>query len=92
MKLWQLRVSERQTLHMILAVCLIGVLSAFVVVFVRRQSPAPPMARYPLARWISPRATEAHDWRIRIAELDDPSLMSLPHPRAFSAALWQRQA
>lgn len=90
MKLSRWRLSERQTLHFIMVVCLIGVIGAFVPVVLRRHVPPLRPVRYPLVRWISPRVADTgRELRSLIVELDDPSLMSLPHPQAFSAPLWR---
>jgi len=90
MKLSRLRVSERQALHFIMAACVTGFVCTFLIVFLRRQATPTKTAKRPLVRWISPRI--GSDLRPFVAELDDPSLMSLPSPRAFSAALWRQQA
>ncbi|MBM3860089.1 MAG: energy transducer TonB [Verrucomicrobia bacterium] len=92
MKLPRFRVSERQVLHFIMVSCIIGFAVAFLMVFQRRHVMQTDIPKRPFVRWISPRLTESRDdLRTIVAELDDPSLMSLPSPRAFSAALWQHQ-
>jgi len=93
MKLSRFRVSERQALQLVMIACAVGVASAFLVVFLRRQVRRMDLPRRAPIRWISPRTLDRrNDPRAVIAELEDPSLMSLPHPRAFSATWWQRHA
>jgi hypothetical protein len=93
MRLSRFRVSERQALHFIMVACIIGFVSAFLIAFLRRQTARPAAPKHPLIRWISPRTINTgNSLRSLVAELDDPSLMSLPNPRSFSAALWQHQA
>jgi len=93
MTLSRFRVSERQALHFIMAACVIGFVCAFLVVFLRRQATRTDTTKQTVVRWISPRAISAgNDLHHLVAELDDPSLMSLPDPRAFSGTLWRHQA
>jgi hypothetical protein len=92
MTLSRFRVSERQSLHFIMVACVIGLASTFLIVFLRRQTARTEPAKQPLIRWMSPRTSAAgKEIRSLIAELDDPSLMSLPDSHAFSRRLWQRQ-
>ncbi len=92
MTLSRFRVSERQALHFIMVACVIGFASTFLIVFLRRHTPRADTAQRPIVRWISPRAVSSvKDVRYLVAELEDPSLMSLPDPHAFSGALWRHQ-
>jgi len=76
-----------------MAACVLGFVCTFLIVFLRRQSTPADAPKLPLVRWISPRTLNAsNNLRPLVAELDDPSLMSLPSTRAFSAALWRQQA
>ena len=92
MTLSRFRLSERQVMHFIMVLCLIGSVSAFLVVFLRKQPVPTETAKRPIVRWISSEThTGASDMRQRVANMEDPSLMSLPNVEAFSRALWDRQ-
>jgi hypothetical protein len=92
MSLSRFRLSERQVLHFIMVVCLIGSVSAFLVVFLRSQPVRTETPKRPIVRWISSEThSDASDIRQRVANMEDPSLMSLPNVEAFSRALWNRQ-
>lgn len=52
---------------------------------------APP--RHEPVRWIKPgRDHTSIGLRQQIIELNDPSLLALPHPRGFSSSMWQQTA
>jgi len=86
------RLSERQVLHFIMLTCFIGFISAFVVVFLHKRGRHVEPTKHPIVRWLSPRVTaDGQDVRYLIANLEDPSLMSLPSVHAFSKSFWQRR-
>ena len=93
MTLSRFRVSERQALHLIMVVSFAGFVAAIVVAVVRHHPPPAVVVKPPAVRWISPQLINSgNDIRHLVADLDDPSLMSLPDVRAFSQALWRHGA
>ena len=93
MTLSRFRVSERQALHLIMLICFIGFVGAALAVIVHHRPATSEIVTPPTIRWLPPKTGGAGiELRHIVADMDDPSLLSLPDPRAYSHALWQHQA
>ena len=86
------RISERQVLLVIMGALLLAYIGAILVVTFRQKGQRPDLSQPPRVRWMEPQVDHsANDIRYVIADLLDPSLMSLPSPHGFSLPTWQRQ-
>jgi len=87
------RLSERHILLFILVGAILGYGGAMLLLRLRKNVRRAAAYHQPMVRWMSPdpdgKVKEIH---YVIADLLDPSLMSLPSAHGFSRQLWQRQA
>ena len=87
------RVTERQVLLLLLVASFIGFGGAFLVAGFRQHGERLERTGEPRVRWMPPREpTVITPTEYLVAEYFDPSLMSLPNTRGFSARMWQRSA
>ena len=89
----RVRSSERHILIWIMVVFLLAYGISFVITYTRQRVPRTDTIRRPVIHWMAPvtpvRRTEPH---YAVAEMFDPSLLSLPNQRGFSGALWQHES
>src|SRR5947207_2763304 len=79
------RITERQVLLLIMAASILAYIAAIFVVTYRQKGQQPDLSRPARVRWMNPQAAQrAPDIRYIIADLLDPSLMSLPNAHGFS--------
>jgi hypothetical protein len=88
----QARRAERQVLLLILLGFVLAYAGALLAVALHKKAERADMIKRPLVHWM-PSATTARaaDPHYLIADLMDPSLLSLPNTHGFSHELWQRQ-
>jgi hypothetical protein len=93
MVLTRLRMSERQIMALIMIACFVAFAGAFFYVGMRRKTQTPDFPQQPVVRWM-PQSTASSESKIEyvLADLLDPSLMTLPSMHGFSQPLWQREA
>jgi TonB family protein len=93
MVLTKFRMTERQVMALIMVACFIAFGGAFLYVGMHKREEPAEFGKPPVVRWM-PQQTgpTADSIEYVIADLLDPSLMSLPNRHGFSLALWQRQA
>src|SRR5438552_2890923 len=86
------RITERQVLLLIMAASILAYIAAIFVVTYRQKGQQPDLSRPARVRWMNPQAAQrAPDIRYIIADLLDPSLMSLPNAHGFSRRSWEQQ-
>ncbi len=92
MAIARFRITERQVLLLIMAASILAYFGAILVVIFRKKGQQPDLTRAPRVRWMPPQDVKgAADMRYVIADLLDPSLMSLPNAHGFSRLTWERQ-
>ena len=86
------RMTERQVLLLIMAACFLAYAGAFLLLGIQRQPKQTDFTGTPVAHWM-PQSTPQQAQAIEyvVADLLDPSLMSLPSAHGFSRELWARQ-
>jgi hypothetical protein len=86
------RMTERQLLLLIMGVSLLAYVAAFLIVGLRQKPRQQEFAKGPVARWMPQETSpQAQSFEYVIADLLDPSLMSLPNAHGFSRELWERR-
>lgn len=87
------RMTERQVLLLIMGACLAAYAAAFLFLGLRRKPEPADSAERSVAYWMPPQ-TQSEPQKIEyvVADLLDPSLMSLPSIHGFSRQLWERQS
>lgn len=89
----RLRLTERQILHLIMFACFAGFAGALLLASFRQRAARADLVKRPVVNWTPPRPNDpSRQLQYRLADLQDPSLMSLPNPHGFSEPLWQRIA
>src|SRR2546422_11418627 len=92
MAVLRFRVTERHILLFILGAALVGYGGAVLFINIRKKVERAEPLRKPIVRWMPPeRAAQAEEIHYVIADLLDPSLMSLPSTRGLSRSMWQRK-
>ena len=92
MAVLRFRVTERHILLFILGAALVGYGGAVLFINFRKRAGDVEVVRKQIVHWMPPQPTsQANDIRYIVAELLDPSLMSLPNIRGFSRSMWLRQ-
>lgn len=93
MVLTKFRMTERQVMALIMIACFIAFGGAFLYVGMHKREETAEFGKAPVVRWMPQETAQSADnIQYVIADLLDPSLMSLPNSHGFSLALWQRQA
>ncbi len=93
MVLTKFRMTERQVMALIMIACFIAFAGAFLYVGVRKREQQTEFGRPPVVRWMPQETAQSADnIEYVVADLLDPSLMSLPSRHGFSLPLWRRQA
>ena len=89
----KLRMTERQVLLLIMGACLAAYAGAFLFVAVRRKPQQTDSTARSVGYWM-PQQPQPQAQKIEyvVADLLDPSLMSLPSVHGFSRQLWERQS
>lgn len=86
------RVTERHILLFILFAAILGYGGAVLFINVRKKVTRADAFRKPIVRWMPPQPTQpGQEIHYAIADLLDPSLMSVPNAHGFSHSMWQRQ-
>ena len=92
MTVTRFRITERQVLLLIMGASIIAYVGAILVVTFRQKGRPPDLSRPPRVRWMPPQSGKGPvDIRYVVADLLDPSLMSLPSPHGFSLLTWEHQ-
>ncbi len=93
MVLTRFRMSERQIMALIMIACFVAFAGAFFYVGMRKKEQTPDFPQQPVVR-LMPQPTPSSASRIEyiLADLLDPSLMTLPSAHGFSQSLWRREA
>lgn len=92
MPLSRLHLTERQVLHLIMFVCFVGFAGALLVASLRQHVPRADTVIRPVVHWIPPQTDDpSRKLQYLLADLQDPSLMSLPSPHGFSDSLWKNK-
>ena len=85
--------SERQIMALIMVACFVAFAGAFMYVGMRKKAQAPDFPQQPVVRYMpQPTASSVSKIEYVLADLLDPSLMTLPSAHGFSQSLWQRRA
>jgi hypothetical protein len=93
MALARLRITERQALMLIMAASLVAYAGAFFLASIRKRGQPVEVRSQARVRWMPEQPQSARpDYHYVIADMFDPSLMSLPSGHGFSAPLWARTA
>jgi len=93
MGLTKFHMTERQVMALIMIACFIAFGGAFLYVGLHEREEPAEFAKPPVVRWLPQEtAPGADSIDYVMADLMDPSLMSLPNPHGFSLPLWRRQA
>jgi TonB family protein len=92
MAIARFRITERQVLLLIMAGSILAYVGAILVVTFRQKGKQPDLTRPARVRWMPPQTGKGPmDIRYVIADLLDPSLMSLPSVHGFSRLTWDSQ-
>jgi TonB family protein len=92
MAITRFRVTERQVLLLIMAASILAYVGAILVVTFRQKGRRLDLSRPARVRWMPPQSGKGpEDIRYVIADMFDPSLMSLPSAHGFSRLAWERQ-
>jgi TonB family protein len=92
MAIARFRITERQVLLLIMAGSILAYVGAILVVTFRQKGKQPDLTRPARVRWMPPQNGKGPvDIRYIIADVLDPSLMSLPSAHGFSRLAWERE-